>query len=45
MVAGLVVRDVLRPERDAVRALGDDDPAGGLLDGAPDRPSRVPVPA
>lgn len=32
----LVVIDVLRPERDAVRAAGDDDPAGGVLDGAPD---------
>ncbi len=37
MVAALVVRDVLRPEHDVVRADGTDDPAGGLLDGAPDR--------
>lgn len=35
--AGLVVRDILRPERDVVRAGGVDDPAGGILDGAPDR--------
>jgi uncharacterized membrane protein len=35
--AGLVLRDVLRPERDVVRADGVDDPAGGVLDGAPDR--------
>jgi uncharacterized membrane protein len=36
-LAGLVVRDVLRPEHDPVRAHGwDDDPAGGVLDGAPD---------
>jgi len=37
VVAGLVVRDVLRPERDVVRADGVDDPAGGVLDEAPDR--------
>ena len=36
-VAALVVRDVLRPEHDAVRRDGSDDPAGGLLDGAPER--------
>jgi uncharacterized membrane protein len=40
--AALVVRDVLRPEHDVVRADGVDDPAGGVLDGAPD---RRPVPA
>jgi uncharacterized membrane protein len=34
----LVVRDVLRPDRDVVRADGEtDDPAGGVLDGSPDR--------
>jgi uncharacterized membrane protein len=33
----LVVRDVLRPERDPVRADGIDDPGGGVLDRAPDR--------
>jgi len=33
----LVVRDVLHPEYDLVRAVGDDDPAGGVLDGAEDR--------
>ncbi len=32
----LVVRDVLRPEHDVVRRSGLDDPAGGVLDGAPD---------
>ena len=32
----LVIRDILRPERDIVRASGDDDPAGGVLDEAPD---------
>jgi hypothetical protein len=37
VIAGLVVRDVLRPERDVVRQSGMDDPAGGVLDGARDR--------
>ncbi len=37
VLAGFVVRDVLRPEHDAVRADGAaDDPDGGVLDGAPD---------
>jgi uncharacterized membrane protein len=35
-VAGLVIRDILRPERDPVRQRGADDPAGGVLDGASD---------
>ena len=44
-VCGLIVRDVLRPEHDPVRADGSDDPAGGVLDGAPDRvPARPPAP-
>jgi uncharacterized membrane protein len=34
----LVTRDIIRPERDVVRADAiTDDPAGGVLDGAPDR--------
>jgi uncharacterized membrane protein len=33
----LVVVDILRPARDVVRAAGEDDPAGGVLAGAPDR--------
>jgi uncharacterized membrane protein len=45
-----VVRDIREPWRDPVRADGiDDDPAGGVLDGAPDRgfrpAEREPVPA
>ena len=40
LVAALVVRDVLRPELDVVRADGTDDPAGGVLDGAADSPLR-----
>ncbi|MGN6332909.1 MAG: glycosyltransferase family 87 protein [Motilibacteraceae bacterium] len=50
-LAAMVVRDVLHPEHDPVRADGvDDDPAGGPLDRAPDvvvldgtRPVRVPA--
>jgi len=43
---GLVVRDVLVPRGDVVRQDGVDDPAGGILDGAPDAGmvgSAVPV--
>jgi uncharacterized membrane protein len=36
--AAYVVRDIWRPDLDPVRSDGlDDDPAGGVLDGAPDR--------
>lgn len=34
----LVVRDVLRPEHDVVRATGADDPAGGVLTEPPRQP-------
>ena len=48
-LAGTVVRDVLRPATDPVRAGGVDDPAGGVLDGAEDRrtlrPASVAAPA
>ncbi len=37
LLAAYVVRDILQPERDVVRARGQDDPAGGVLDGAEDR--------
>ena len=37
LLAAYVVRDILQPERDVVRARGHDDPAGGVLDQAPDR--------
>jgi uncharacterized membrane protein len=47
LLAGLVVSDILRPDRDIVRSDGQDDPAGGVLDGAPDvfalRPAPEPV--
>jgi uncharacterized membrane protein len=38
VLMGLVVRDILQPDRDVVRTSwpGVDDPAGGVLDGAPD---------
>jgi uncharacterized membrane protein len=36
LLSGLVVRDILRPQADVVRAAGQDDPAGGILDGAAD---------
>lgn len=35
-LCAIVVRDILKPERDVVRRDGSDDPSGGLLDGAPD---------
>jgi uncharacterized membrane protein len=37
LLAAYVVRDILYPERDVVRAHGLDDPAGGVLDQVPDR--------
>lgn len=43
-VAWLVVREVLHPELDVVRRDGVDDPAGGVLDGTPDRPGWRPEP-
>jgi uncharacterized Zn-binding protein involved in type VI secretion len=44
LLCGLVVRDIARPGADPVRAAGGDDPAGGVLAGAPDRwRLRLPV--
>jgi len=37
LLAALVASDILRPQADVVRRDGDDDPAGGVLSGAPDR--------
>ena len=37
LLGGWIVRDILHPERDVVRAGGIDDPAGGIFDNAPDR--------
>ncbi|MEW1833273.1 glycosyltransferase 87 family protein [Streptomyces sp. NPDC088196] len=35
-LCAVIVRDILMPERDVVRLAGDDDPSGGVLDGAED---------
>ncbi|MFF0201044.1 glycosyltransferase family 87 protein [Streptomyces sp. NPDC005017] len=35
-LCAVVIRDIFLPERDVVRRDGDDDPSGGVLDGAPD---------
>jgi uncharacterized membrane protein len=32
----LIIREIYRPEHDPVRVSGDDDPAGGVLEDAPD---------
>ena len=37
LVGLFVILDILHPEQDVVRQSGADDPAGGVLDGAPDR--------
>jgi uncharacterized membrane protein len=38
LLSALVIRDIIRPEHDVVRLEdGADDPAGGVLNGAPDR--------
>jgi uncharacterized membrane protein len=50
LLCALVVKDILRPGTDRVRADGTDDPAGGVLAGAPDvrrlrlRLRRLPQP-
>ena len=36
LLAAYVVNDILHPERDVARRNGIDDPAGGVLNGAPD---------
>ena len=37
VLMGLVVREIVQPFHDVVRRDGEDDPAGGVLDGAMDR--------
>lgn len=37
VLCAAVVREIFRPDLDRVRRAGQDDPAGGVLDGAPDR--------
>lgn len=41
-IAAVVVRDILWPDHDPVRRDGSDDPAGGVLDRAPDMLTLVP---
>lgn len=36
IISALIIRDMYRPEKDLVRRDGVDDPAGGVLDAAPD---------
>jgi uncharacterized membrane protein len=38
ILCGLVIREILHPELDPVRQTYQDDPDGGVLDGAPDAP-------
>ncbi|MGH3275989.1 MAG: glycosyltransferase family 87 protein [Streptosporangiaceae bacterium] len=40
LLCALVVKDILRPGTDVVRMRGEDDPAGGVLAGAPDAVTR-----
>lgn len=40
----MVIRDILRPDKDPVRVDGDDDPAGGVLDRADERPQAAEEP-
>jgi uncharacterized membrane protein len=42
-LVGVVIRDVLDPRRDPVRATGSDDPAGGVFDGAVERREVVAI--
>ena len=44
LLCALVVRDILRPSADLVRRDGQDDPAGGVLDGTPDKVTLRPPP-
>ena len=44
VLAGLIVREMWCPWLDVVRSNGDDDPGGGIFDGAPDRHRRVDEP-
>jgi uncharacterized membrane protein len=42
-LCALVIYEIYRPARDRVRVAGDDDPAGGVLDGAEDARPRPPA--
>ncbi len=39
VLSALIIREIYRPQLDLVRRSGMDDPAGGVLDGVPDRRS------
>jgi hypothetical protein len=41
VLCGLIVRDIVWPERDPVRQTYEDDPDGGVFDGAEDAPWLV----
>lgn len=43
LLVALVLRSIWRPDHDPVRIAGDDDPHGGVLDGAPDRLPTAPT--
>lgn len=43
LLVALVLRDIWHPDQDPVRVAGDDDPHGGVLDGAPDRLPASPI--
>jgi len=45
LLSALIVGDILHPARDVMRGDGQDDPAGGVLSGAPDRFVLRPGPA
>ncbi|WP_424228553.1 glycosyltransferase family 87 protein [Actinophytocola sp.] len=36
-LCAVIIYEIYRPIRDLIRITGDDDPAGGVLDGAPDK--------
>ena len=43
LLVALVLRAIWRPEHDPVRVAGDDDPHGGVLNGAPERHPAAPT--
>jgi len=43
LLVGLVLRDIWRPGCDPIRVSGEDDPHGGVLDGAPDARRTLPA--
>jgi uncharacterized membrane protein len=43
LLVALVLRNIWRPNLDPVRIAGDDDPHGGVLDGAPDKLLTAPT--